>query len=86
MSSMQSNLDRAGAWLERQNARDDKVAKGRPAWWNVGKIVFGALCFGRSISLAMHATGIGGYALALLFLTGGIYLAYEGATLLWRRR
>lgn len=85
MPLLQETLNRAGAWLEQENARSDAKLKTRPGWWHVGKIAFGAACVCRSVALVVHATSIASYALAVLFLSGGLYLIYEGKAMLRRR-
>lgn len=86
MPSLQDTLNRAGAWIERENARSDAKLKTRPDWWHVGKIAFGLACVARSLTLVVHAAGVASYALAVLFLSGGLYLIYEGEAMLRRRR
>ncbi len=85
MSSLQTKLNRLEAWFEHQNALDDEISKGRPNWWHAGKIVFGLLTIGKSVSLLVHATGVAGYPLALLLLVGGATLMIEGANTLRER-
>lgn len=85
MSSTDSKLDRLEAWFEHQNALHDEMLKGRPNWWHAGKIVFGLLAIGKSVALFLHASGTGGYPLALLLLVGGATLAIEGANMLRKR-
>ena len=86
MSSLQDTLNRVVAWIERDNARSDAKLKTRPDWWHVGKIAFGLACVARSVTLVVHATSIASYALAVLFLSGGLYLILEGKAMLrWRR-
>lgn len=86
MSYLQSKLDRAVAWIERDNERSDKILMGRPDWWHIGKILVGISCVGRAIQMAMHTGGMRGYVFAGFFLAGGLYLAYEGAAMLRTRR
>jgi hypothetical protein len=82
---MSSKLDRLEAWFDYQNARHDERGRQRASWWHAAKIVFGVLCLGKSIALATKATGIGGYALAALFVIAGLTLTIEGATILLER-
>lgn len=86
MPSLQDTLNRAGAWIERENARSDTKLKTRPGWWHAGKIAFGLACICRAGALVVHATSIASYALAVLFLSGGLYLVYEGKAMLRQRR
>lgn len=86
MPFFKDKLEAAGAWLERENERSDKVMMGRPAWWHIGKIVLGVLCIGRAVRFVLHAPGLADYALAGLFLVAGVYLVYEGADTLRQRR
>lgn len=82
MFSLNRKLAQAEAFIERENARDDAIARSRPAWWNVGKILLGLFCIARSFAIAASTTRVNAYALAALFFIGGAYLAYEGARLL----
>lgn len=86
MSSLQDTLNRAGAWIERENARSDAKLKTRPDWWHAGKIAFGLACICRAGALVIHAASIASYALAVLFLSGGLYLILEGKAMLRQRR
>jgi hypothetical protein len=85
MSSLKTELNRLEAWLEHQNALHDEVSKGRPNWWHAGKIGFGLLTIGKSVSLFLHAPGTAGYPFALLLLVGGATLMIEGASTLRER-
>ena len=82
---MPSKLDRLEAWFDFQNAREEERSQQRPSWWHAGKIVFGVLCLGKSIALAAKAMGVGGYALAFLFLIAGFSLAIDGGKILIER-
>ena len=86
MNSLHTKIDRATAWIERENARSDKALRSRPDWWHIGKILFGILFVMRSVAIALNAQGLGRYALASLWLIGGAYLAYEGFKALRARR
>lgn len=86
MLSLKDKLARAEAFIERENARDDAIARSRPAWWNVGKIVLGLMFLTRSVAVASGASWAGAYALAALLFAGGAYLAYEGTRLLIEKR
>ncbi len=83
--SSQNRSDRLQAFFERENALHDEIMKGRPTWWHVGKVVIGVACVTRSVSFALGAAGLGGYALALLLFAGGAYLTYEGLSTLRQR-
>ena len=85
MAPNEERLARVESWLDRQNAQHDAIIKSRPAWWHAGKIVLGALFVAKSVFLGLNATGLGRYALALLFLAGGASLIYEGAKMLRER-
>ncbi len=82
MFSLHRKLAQAEAFFERENARDEAIARARPAWWNVGKILLGLFCIVRSVAIAGSTTRVNAYALAALFFIAGAYLAYEGARLL----
>jgi hypothetical protein len=86
MSSLQNRLDRLEAFFERENDLHDEILRGRPTWWHVGKIALGVAFVGRSVAIALKASGVGGYALAVLMFAGGAYLAYEGFAMLRERR
>jgi hypothetical protein len=86
MFSLQRKLAQAEAFFERENARDDAIARSRPAWWNVGKLLLGLFCIVRSFAIATSTTRVNAYALAALFFIAGAYLAYEGARLLIAKR
>lgn len=71
MSSLNDKINRATAWLKRENARSDAALLRRPNWWHVGKIMFGALFVLRSVHIMLHAQGLGRYVLAGVLLIGG---------------
>jgi len=81
MSSLQTKLNRLEAWLEHQNALDDAISKGRPNWWHAGKIAFGLLTMGKSVSLFLTYPAFL-YPAALLLLGGGAMFVIEGANTL----
>jgi hypothetical protein len=85
MSTTPERLAKAEAWLDRENARHDEIARLRPMWWHAGKLLLGLLLVARSLGLAMHASGPGGYALAFVLVAGGTACAFEGGQMLWRR-
>ena len=82
MFSLHRKLAQAEAFFERENARDEAIARARPAWWNVGKILLGLFCIARSFASAASTTRVNANALAALFVIAGAYLVYEGACLL----
>lgn len=86
MSSLRRSLSRTAAWLEADNARSERQLSARPVWWHAGKVVFGTLCIVRAGGLALYASGLGSYALAAVFLAGGLGLAGEGMIMLLRSR
>jgi hypothetical protein len=85
MSLAHGKLDRLETWFDLQNALHDEKLKGRPAWWHAGKIAFGALILAKAFGLAMTASSLGGYAMALVLFVCGLALALEGARLLLER-
>jgi hypothetical protein len=82
MSFFKDKLDRLQAYFERENGRHDEILRGRSTWWHVAKIALGLAFVVRSVLLVLHAQGVSSYALALLFLLGGTFFAYEGAAML----
>jgi hypothetical protein len=85
MSSAHSKLDRIETWFDFQNALHDEKMKVRPNWWHAGKTVFGLLVLGNAFACAAKATGIGGYALALVLFVCGMALTIEGGRIVLER-
>lgn len=82
MSSAQSKLDSIEVWFDFQNAQHDAKMDVRPNWWHAGKIALGLVALGKAFAFAIKATGIGGYALAIVLFVGGLALTIEGGRIL----